>query len=56
MNEPAHVHVERDEKTAKFWLEPLRLARNNGFADQEINRVQAIVRRYHAELMRKWNA
>jgi hypothetical protein len=21
-NEPAHVHVERDDKTCKFWLDP----------------------------------
>jgi hypothetical protein len=24
-NEPAHVHVERDDGEAKFWLEPIRL-------------------------------
>jgi len=24
-DEPKHVHVERDEKTAKFWLDPIRL-------------------------------
>ncbi|MEO6401177.1 MAG: DUF4160 domain-containing protein [Vicinamibacteria bacterium] len=24
-NEPAHVHVERAEAEAKFWLDPLRL-------------------------------
>jgi hypothetical protein len=23
--EPPHVHVERDEKVAKFWLDPVRL-------------------------------
>lgn len=23
--EPVHVHVERDDKIAKFWLEPVRL-------------------------------
>jgi hypothetical protein len=30
-NEPPHVHVERERKTCKFWLEPLGLARNHGF-------------------------
>jgi hypothetical protein len=24
-DEPAHVHVEREEGKAKFWLEPVRL-------------------------------
>jgi len=55
-SEPAHVHVERDEKTAKFWLQPLRLARSNGFALQELRRIERIVRLHHDELMRKWNA
>ncbi|WP_417738678.1 DUF4160 domain-containing protein [Rosistilla oblonga] len=31
-DEPAHVHVERDDYEAKFWLDPVRLARSHGFA------------------------
>jgi hypothetical protein len=30
-NEPAHVHVDRGEASAKVWLEPVALARNLGF-------------------------
>jgi hypothetical protein len=30
--EPPHVHVERESKTCKFWLEPVSLARNHGFS------------------------
>ena len=30
--EPAHVHVERENNTCKFWLEPIELARNHGFS------------------------
>jgi hypothetical protein len=26
--EPPHVHVRRDQSTAKFWLAPVRLARS----------------------------
>ena len=26
--EPPYVHVDRDEDAAKFWLEPVALARN----------------------------
>jgi hypothetical protein len=29
--EPPHVHVDRDNQSAKFWLEPVELARNLGF-------------------------
>ena len=27
-NEPPHIHIDRDELSAKFWLEPVGLARN----------------------------
>jgi hypothetical protein len=30
-NEPPHVHVDRDDQSAKFWLDPVALARNLGF-------------------------
>ena len=29
--EPPHVHVERDNYKAKFWLDPVRLQRSKGF-------------------------
>ena len=28
--EPPHIHVERDRCTAKFWLDPIQLARSRG--------------------------
>jgi len=31
-NEPPHIHVERDDLSAKFWLDPVALARNFGFS------------------------
>ena len=40
--EPPHVHVERDDKTAKFWLGPVRLQDSCGFSRVEIGRVQSI--------------
>ncbi|HUI83820.1 MAG TPA: DUF4160 domain-containing protein [Candidatus Binatia bacterium] len=30
-NEPPHVHVDRDDLSARFWLAPVALARNFGF-------------------------
>jgi len=31
-NEAAHVHVERDDDVAKFWLDPVRLQRSGGIS------------------------
>lgn len=52
--EPAHVHVERDEKTAKFWLETLAMARNNGFGSRDLNRIRAILNNHRQELLERW--
>ncbi len=41
-NEPPHAHVERENKTCKFWLEPLGLARNYGFRARETHRASIL--------------
>ena len=51
-DEPPHVHVERDENKAKFWLEPARLQSSGGFSRTEINRVQRLVEAHREELLR----
>ena len=43
-NEPPHIHVDRDNRSAKFWLQSVALARNVGFNAQELNEIQRIVR------------
>lgn len=42
-NEPAHVHVDRDDDSAKFWLEPVALARNYGFSAVELRRIHRML-------------
>jgi hypothetical protein len=54
-NEPPHVHVDRDNESAKFWLAPVALARNLGFSPSEINRVQRLVSKHEAELLEAWD-
>jgi hypothetical protein len=41
--QPPHIHVERDDDEAKFWLSPVRLAANHGFRPHELKRVQRLV-------------
>ncbi len=55
-NEPPHVHVDRDDRSAKFWLEPVALARNLGFAAVELRRIERLVRQHEAEFVEAWNA
>ena len=53
--EPPHVHVERDENKAKFWLDPVRLEDNQGYGRRELNRNRKIVEENVADLLRCWN-
>jgi hypothetical protein len=54
-DEPPHVHVERNDKVAKFWLDPIRLQRSGGFTRAEIGRIQKLVNEHHMELLEAWN-
>jgi hypothetical protein len=54
-NEPVHVHVERDASRAKFWLDPVRLARSGGFAAAELREVERLVVANQRLLLGKWN-
>jgi hypothetical protein len=55
INEPPHVHVDRDELSAKFWLDPVALARNLGFGASELRKIERIVREHQSELLERWH-
>ncbi len=51
-----HVHVEREDKVAKFWLAPVRLQSSGGFRPHEIRRIQRLVEEHEAEFLEAWHA
>ena len=53
-NEPPHVHVDRDDCSAKFWLRPIRLARSDGFREVELNRIRRLLKPHERHLVRAW--
>ena len=55
LNEPPHMHVDRDTLSAKFWLQPVRLAHNIRFRKHELRRIKGIVREYEADFLEAWN-
>jgi hypothetical protein len=54
-NEPPHIHVERDTHRAKFWLDPVRLARSGGFGAAELRELERLVIEHAQLLLGKWN-
>ena len=55
-NEPPHIHVERSEDVAKFWLYPVELAESHGFRSHELNRLRAMVIEHRTTFLEAWNA
>ncbi len=53
--EPPHVHVERDNLQAKFWLAPARVAGNMGFKRKELWRIADIIEENQEYLMGCWD-
>ncbi len=53
--EPPHVHVDRDDQSAKFWLDPVQLAKNLGFREHEVNDIQSIVIEQRTLFLERWN-
>lgn len=54
-DEPPHVHVKRDDRAAKYWLEPVRYEWSVGFRPVELRRIQAIIAENLELLLEAWN-
>ena len=53
--EPPHIHVERDDNIAKFWLEPVRLQSSGGFDRREINRIRRLIEENQQSILESWH-
>ncbi|RTZ71962.1 MAG: DUF4160 domain-containing protein [Gammaproteobacteria bacterium] len=53
-DEPLHVHVERDDNIAKFWVDPVRLQRSGGFGRHEIAQIHGIIEENISTIAEAW--
>jgi hypothetical protein len=53
--EPPHIHVERDDAEAMFWLDPVRLARSHGFNSKDLNSLKKVAVDNESLLLERWN-
>jgi hypothetical protein len=53
--EPRHVHVEQAERYAKFWLDPIRVARSRGFRGVELRQLHSLVAQNREKFILAWN-
>ncbi|HWE94753.1 MAG TPA: DUF4160 domain-containing protein [Tepidisphaeraceae bacterium] len=54
-HEPPHVHVARDEKELKVWLDTVRAAGETGFNAREIRAVLTLIADNREVLLRTWH-
>jgi len=54
-NEPPHIHVQRNDAVAKFWLNPVSLAQNHGMTPAELSRAFSLVEHHEIIILEKWN-
>ena len=54
-NEPPHIHIDRDNLSAKFWLQSVTLAQNIGFPAKELRKLQSMVIENQTQLLEAWH-
>jgi hypothetical protein len=55
--EPRHMHVDCENMSAKFWLDPdISLAENFGFSRRELRDIERIMHENIEVLRKEWDA
>jgi hypothetical protein len=47
--------VDRDDMSAKFWLDPVALARNLGYSPRELRKLDVLVTEHRIEFLEAWH-
>jgi len=50
-NERMHVHVQKESMICKFWIQPIVLAKNNGFTSNELNAIRKVILKNKDKIM-----
>ncbi len=54
LDEPPHVHVGKAGQEAKYWLEPISLARSRGFRQTDLYEIERIIADFRIDLVQAW--
>ncbi len=54
LDEPAHVHVGKEGQEAKYWLDPVRMARAGRFKPVQLREIERIIHDNHDFLLNAW--
>jgi hypothetical protein len=54
-SEPPHIHIDKSGNTAKYWLNPVALAQNMGFAARQLAEIEGKLAEQRARFLEAWN-
>jgi hypothetical protein len=54
LGEPPHIHIGKDGNEAKFWLNPVRVARVGRFRQVDLAEIERIIGENQAFLINAW--
>lgn len=54
-NEPRHIHIQRENKACKYWLDPIDLCKNHGFSPHELNEIRNLIHTHYVLLLEAWH-
>jgi hypothetical protein len=54
LDEPPHVHVARSDREAKFWINPVAVARAGRFRANELREIERILNKHQYDLLAYW--
>jgi len=54
LQEPPHVHVGKGGREAKFWVDPIALARTGRFREHELTEIERILATFQNDILDAW--
>ena len=55
MGEPPHMHVASEKGYAKYWMDPIRLAKSRRLRDHELSAIHGILVEHRELFLEKWH-
>jgi hypothetical protein len=54
-DEPIHIHIEKAENYAKFWLDPVSIAVDFGFNSKQLREINLLIEENLELIKEKWD-
>lgn len=54
LDEPPHIHIGKENREAKYWLDPIRMARSGRFKPIELGEMERIIGQHQRFLLSVW--